>query len=469
METNQIKEFAIRFFENLNCKISQQENVLVVENVPENFEKFFGKKSPYRLVFEKEHQTENTELIVQGNFLLKAMNDYLEDRGKTTLLEIDLDVKASKIIEQAFKLQNCKISQIREKKKKKGFFRFTFMTSFQYQNSKKSLTTEIFVRNNEIFNFNSKKYLFIEGKKRDLEIEGIEEAYNLSKLNLREVLNPKIETLKRSLGRRLEKDLERVRKHYVQQRDELESALNKNKEKLAELKQKQETENSEAIAQKIERLNVLISKSDVSEEIEKINKEEQFVIQDEVQKHNLNIKNKLINTSFIYYPEYSLSIFLEENSTSKPAGRMLDLVYDPLEKKLSALHCDSCGKELSELILCESGHLTCRECGSRCEACNRVICKKCSSKKCEECGKTICSKCQARCSRCGKIKCKSHMQQTKFGANICSKCLERCFSCGTLVDPREMVLDKETDQRICDKCQNKIAKRNTIKNIFGER
>ncbi|MFW6282859.1 MAG: hypothetical protein ACOC1P_02290, partial [Minisyncoccales bacterium] len=53
MTENKIKNFVIRFFENLECNITENKGVLKIENIPQKFERFYGKTCPYFFYFNK--------------------------------------------------------------------------------------------------------------------------------------------------------------------------------------------------------------------------------------------------------------------------------------------------------------------------------------------------------------------------------------------------------------------------------
>ena len=89
-ETN-LKKFTELFFNNLKCKVIWDNEVLIIENIPADIENLYGKKSPYRLVFEKEHLNSENELIAKGSALLKIMASYLDNKAQMSLLKIDFN------------------------------------------------------------------------------------------------------------------------------------------------------------------------------------------------------------------------------------------------------------------------------------------------------------------------------------------------------------------------------------------
>ncbi len=111
MDPNKIYDFAFKFFKGLGCEVSKIGNYLHVKNIPFRFEKYSGKKGPYKLIFQGIPER-NQELLDSNSYLLKAMGTYLEDRGRTTLLKINFNVDAKEKISKLFKLRNCEIEKI---------------------------------------------------------------------------------------------------------------------------------------------------------------------------------------------------------------------------------------------------------------------------------------------------------------------------------------------------------------------
>ena len=94
MEENKIINFVKKFFENLKAKVYWDNHILVIQNVPESFEKSYGKKSPYRLVFKEEDKTnarEDVELVSPGKGILNYITRHLESSGgNTTILTLEI-------------------------------------------------------------------------------------------------------------------------------------------------------------------------------------------------------------------------------------------------------------------------------------------------------------------------------------------------------------------------------------------
>src|SRR3989339_251043 len=206
-EADSIKQFIIKFFENLQSTVIEKGNSLVISNVPAKFEKFYGKKSPYIFVFKSEDKNSQSEFIEKGNYLLKTISNFLEEQGSTTLLKINFDIDFEKEIKKRIKLNNCQIEKLIPKKKNNFFFRFTFNTSFQYLNEKVKMTNDIYLYENKIIDGDLASYIITEGNKRDVIMPDIKEPYNIAKEKVKELIQPKITLLAKNLSEKLKHSL----------------------------------------------------------------------------------------------------------------------------------------------------------------------------------------------------------------------------------------------------------------------
>jgi hypothetical protein len=147
-------------------------------------------------------------------------------------------------------------------------------------------------------------------------------------------------------------------------------------------------------------------------------------------KHTLSIENKIINTTVIYYPVFKFNLFIKGDGSP----RYLEMTYNPLTKELNKIVCETCGKEIKEINLCSSGHITCNECLSKCGECHRKFCDKCLKRSCSVCGKLLCKDCSITCLTCGSYVCKNHlMKDCVSGEERCKNCLRACLRCHGLL------------------------------------
>jgi len=434
-ESEDIKNFTVSFFTNLKSNLFWDNcgKKLKITAVPETFEKFYGKKSPYELVFSKEDAINGEELMVKGSFLLNCMKEFLQDKGQTTLVKIDFDFDPGDEIQKYLKLKNCQLTSITKKPSYDWILRFTFLTTFQYLNEKEQMVNPIYIKEKEIVNFNLDAYKTIEGKKEDINLKDIRAQYNLAKDYLKTLINPKIEKISGILNEKLDKELERVKHHYLNQVNEDSANLTKSERQIKELSE--QITNSEknpnldrGFAQvRIKRLRETIDNLKSPKRKDDLKKEEEFFLKDETNRHSLSVDNKIMNTTIAYFPIYNYSGYLK-NSDSV---RIFNLVYNPLTKDISKMSCEVCSKEIKELYLCSAGHISCGGCLRACLECQKEYCTNCLKISCFSCGKKLCKRCAKKCIFCGKYKCPSHM----FNSSKCKTCSEK-ISAANLARPR---------------------------------
>jgi hypothetical protein len=403
---NNLMEFFLKFFKQIKSEVKEEGDCLFVSSVPQGFEKFSGKKGPYKFSFDKER--EGYEFVSNNHYLIKTIKDFLEGRGETTLLKVKFDINLKEELKKTIPFMNSEIKSINKIALNDKIVQFSFSTTFRYLNESKVKINKIFLREGKVIE-DPKILDFFEGHKRDLVDLDIEKEYSAAKEELKKAISPDLEKIKEELNEKLSQEIERIEKLY-------EEHLSETKEKEAAL-QKQ-IENNKDNPEKKEKLEKSFEILKEENSVSKIKAEREEFIQKEIKKYGLKIDTKLINTTIIYFPIYQLSLTLE---LEKGNLKIIEIVYSPLDKKISPLYCKSCGKELEEIIVCSSGHLTCRECGDKCNSCDGIYCKSCSTKECSECHRVTCQRCQNTCSSCGKVFCNLHIRESN-GRKVCKMC-----------------------------------------------
>lgn len=460
MEDEKLIEFTKEFFKSLGCEVFEDKEFLTVKNVPEKFEKYYGKSSPYKIVFDRKEEKEDLDIVTKGSYLLKAMTSYLDKSGETTLLKIDFQVNPEEEIKKRIKLSNCEIARLSQKRRYDYFSRFTFLTTFQYLNGKEQITNDIYVYKGKVIKGDLSSYKVIDGDKREVNIENIDSDYSISKEELKEQLKEKTQKISLELKEKLEKEIERIEKHFKQKNIEGEENLKKLLARKDSLEKQKKNEEVLDFEQKIKKLSSEIENVKRESNLESLEREKEQEVKLELYKHSLNISNKIINTTIIYYPLLSFEVFLKNNSSK----RMVDVTHNPLTNEMSEVFCDSCKEKTEEFLLDGSGHLICKDCKDQCGDCKEIYCKKCLIKKCNFCGKNICMKCSTRCNGCGKDFCLSHTKKDIFdGKDYCFKCLVICEKCGKYY--KKVTGDKK---KLCEKCNMEEIKKSTLKSIFRE-
>ena len=104
-------ELAIRFREEGDQDAAYRlvsSNLRLVVKVAMDFQKYYGKRGPYKIVFDREQAEDGFEVVARGSYLLKMMASYLDKSGETTLLKINFNVNPEDELLKRVVLENCK-------------------------------------------------------------------------------------------------------------------------------------------------------------------------------------------------------------------------------------------------------------------------------------------------------------------------------------------------------------------------
>ncbi len=459
METESIKKLTENFFINLKCNIAWDNNVLIVNKVPQDFEKLYEKSSPYAFSFDEETSKNipESELITKGSLLLKLMANYLNNKAQTTILKLNFEPDLKEMITSSIDFKDHQISNINKTIKYDYIFRFTFLTTLQYLNEKEQIITAIHMMDNKILeDFNTNKYQTLAGKKEEIKSDLSEEtkaSYNIAKENLKTKLQGKTKEVSELLQKSQESAFNRINSHINHRIEELQKIHNSNiknlqlsKEKLPKTNEK----NKQVLLERIKRLEETINNSKINEEIEKLEKEKQFFLNDEKQKHSVNLNNSLMNTTIIYYPIFDFNVKLK---TKNIKDKEISFNFNPLNNELSKIHCESCKQEIDEIILCDINHLSCKSCIKVCPRCGKKKCKSCKQISCNVCSGEICEKCATLCTKCLKYACISDIRKDNTtGKDICTRCSDFCTSCNKFAAKDGFKRCDNCKQRVCRKC-----------------
>lgn len=460
MEKEKLRSLAIGFFRGLKCEVVDKGDCILIENVPSGFEDFYGKKGPYNLVF-GEGSSEG-ELVVGGSSIFNAMTRYLKKGGSTTLLRIDFDIDSRKELEKFISLKNCSVGNLVKKHKNNFFSRFSFLTEFQYLNEKEKVMNEIYIHEGEIVRGDLEGYTVLEGKREEVNFDEVKEDYELAKERVKELIKPKISEIQNKISEAVEFEVDKVRGHYNRQILEIGDKIEKSVERIKGLKDEYLKSSDSDILKKIARLKHAVQEINEAGELHKIRREEDRAIKDLLGKHSVDVKNKLINTTVIYYPIFSFSLSLENNA----GKRLVELEYNPLTKSLEPFNCEACSKEISVLNLCSNGHIVCSGCLEKCGECGKQFCENCVSKCCSLCGKKLCKTCLQVCRGCGGYVCNDHLRKDCVtGEERCLNCLRACMRCHGFTEEKYFGEAKDRS-KICQKCLATENRGSVLKEIF---
>jgi hypothetical protein len=445
------------FFKSLKCEVFRKGNELVVKGIPEKIQLVFKVERNVELLFED--LTDSAGLIIK-------IKDYLRNKPSKTLLKIDFEFPAN--ISEKISLRNCSISKVEKKHENNYFSRFTFLTTFRYKSNIEQVLNEIYVHEGKIVSGNLKDYNVKEGKSEEASTEHLAKDFDVAKEKLHELLDKKIAEVSSELDVDLEKEIERIEEHYSSVLGE----FNLNRNRLLErIKETESAGELEKVKKNKELLNTSLSDS----HLKRIEDEKKIVIDNEKMKYALDVENKLINTTIIYYPVFKIFLGLNEAGFTKN----IEVVFNPLTNELTNFVCDSCKTLLDQINVCHGGHICCSSCLHACSECGKRFCRLCISGICSGCGKVVCKNCARKCEDCGNLFCKNCTRVSSLtGKEKCNACVVYCPVCSKIVEKSNLARDS-SGRMVCKSCASlrraigvsaiaKPVRKLSAKEIFGE-
>jgi hypothetical protein len=419
----------LNFFKSLKCVIEEGGSLVIIKNIPEKIQKLFGISS-------------QIEIGQEDSELARKIKNYLNNSSSKTLIKLDFDFPTK--IMDSLRLRNCSLSKIEKKHENNYFSRFTFLTTLRALNKTDQFSTEIYVHEGKVVNGDLSSYKVSEGDVKEASTEHLERDYSVARENLKISLKDKVSEFGKELNSKLTKEISRIDLHYNQILKEFQNNKNKLFERIKEAELNKDFE-------KLEKLKDLFESSFSEKDEKKIHNERDVVVGNEKSKYSLDIDNRLLNTTIIYYPIFKIQVTLNEAGFSKN----MELVYNPLTEELSQVQCDSCKTQIDQINVCRGGHVCCSSCLHLCNECGKRYCRLCFVGVCDSCGKLVCKNCARKCNDCGKVNCKNCMRKVgKTGIEKCSSCVVYCPICSNIVDKKQ--LSRAGDGRmVCRDCGRK--------------
>ncbi len=380
----------------------------------------------------------------------------MENTDERSFLKINFSINPSDELFKRLSFPNSEVKRIAFKEKNGFFYRFNFETSFDYLGKTEKILNTIYLFNGKPIKGDLSEYSVTEGNEKEIKVPDYKNDYFLAKEELKKLVQGKTNEISRMLRGYLDKEKEKIEENFISETKKFRNNLGGIAEKLMEFSKSGDIE-------KIKEQKKLINSLREEMNFDEIEKDKTRALQLESQKHLLNVENKLIKTTIIYYPVYTFSL----EAVKAGIRKSFNLQYDPVSENVSGLLCENCSDEMREVIICNSGHAVCKDCVRLCDSCKKEFCKKCLRNSCEICSKKICKDCSVRCFRCSRVVCKDHTRQDKLsGYFYCKDCSRRCDKCGNLKDPFTFKVSKMNNREICEDCFREETKESIVGGIF---
>lgn len=430
------KKIIIEFFKSLKSEVTESDDLTTVKKIPEKVQNFLKVGETLEMNFR-----DNTKgvFIDSSSEIFRKIRDYLLTNPSKTLLKLDFEFP--KNLKERIPLRNCSIYKIEKNHENNYFSRFTILTTFRYLSKTEQVLNEIYVHEENVVNGNLDDYNVSEGQPENASTGHLNNDYGSAKKNLKILLDEKIKEISLELDNGLNDEITRIEEHYSRILEEFnlgKSRLN-NRIKGSELSGEEE---------KSAKLSELFKNNFSEKEFQQILEEKKKVIENEKMKFSLDIENKLINTTIIYYPVFTAFVVLEEAGFKKN----LEVKFNPLTNEVTSFECDSCKSLLEEINVCHGGHICCKDCLYTCSECGKRYCKLCVEGICKSCGKMVCKKCARKCEDCNELFCKNCTRVSSLtGKEKCQNCVTYCPKCSKIVETNRMVRSS-SGELVCKSC-----------------
>lgn len=165
------------------------------------------------------------------------------------------------------------------------------------------------------------------------------------------------------------------------------------------------------------------------EQLEELQNDAVKLCEREIRGYTINCSYHIKNVVLLHTADDTRNIIFKLQNS----GRELTVAGDFFLSRID-IKCSECGSEIDVGMLCNDGHVLCKNCTESCSTCHEVICDLCDQESvlCSTCGETTCSSCIQKCAACGADVCPSHAYTcVSCGSVFCIDCYEVCTVCGT--------------------------------------
>lgn len=317
------------------------------------------------LAFEAQTNSAAGELVTYQSELVDRLFDWMQQKGLYAQIAVaDLYLKqgVTAVAESRFTVLNglLKAAAAAERRLQYACFHFKYTA---ISDEKKEGLARVVINEHtlaEVHEMMAQLSLAVTSEAESvvsLETQPLARVYYAACRHVRPIISGDLADFHRSLQRRLQRDIARLREYYQSLKDEIQNKIVRRQ--LAG----QEREDEEA-------------------RLRAVDLEYRRKVADQREKYAMKIEVEPINLLRINTPAMMVTAELR----CRKLGREVSFVWNPLLKDFEPIPCESCGDGLYAMQLCEEKlHLLCRAC-AHCDDCKRAICHRCHPGKCPKCG-----------------------------------------------------------------------------------
>lgn len=386
--------------EKAEAEAKQGEEAAEVDTDLGKLRELFG-RDQLHLVFDTKEVPEGSDLVVEGGHILRVIEDFLTERGAKVYVEQPAQHRLTKsLLNEQFTLaDSVAIGSIQRENLDCWDFYFLFKIHFKGRTRKDTLlSVQVESRAGKVDKIamknaprNIQDWVWKKRKQPPLPI--LEEAHRRACAFMESKTSLDALEFQKESRALIDKDILRIKSFYGGQIKELwgnKTPTDKARTKIVDLEEEQ--------ARKVkERLNAI----------------------------QVNVEVETSQLMMVELPVQKAAIQITKGSVSGEFSLAFNRATGTLDRPL----CTNCEKELKEVDLCRSAHLSCSKCMVSCR-CGTDVCGTCGHEACSVCQKETCTLCLEECGHCGESNCLDH-HRTCDGCSSprCLTCARACQSC----------------------------------------
>lgn len=442
---SEMREFALHYFDALDATVTpldRRKNGLVQITLPDSLAEFFAKKE-LRLAFQSSDAQNGYELVAYGSRIFDRMASYLDRKAALTHMKLPNRHPSSEDLLHTLTLLNSGTRNLKLHEQTNHLIAFNWRITYRADDKREELYTVVMDENGT--RIPQPGQAGASEKMQDIGILLGDAEPVLPETNeANEVLPPKLPPLvhlsrlaesarkfviyhadvrciehEAEILPRLHKVLSRLTSYYQQQIEEVSDGQDSSGEKRLGLEQDLERK-----------------------------------IAEEVENHRLRVNVELISYAVLQVPIVTADITLgdgkHEAAVSIRRNRYNGAMLLP--------RCHSCEREISRLLLDNTGKVCCESCAQQCAGCLQLVSGEGCTQDCPVCQKDNCIDCGVDCAACGQRACRGCSSQCPVCFDlVCRACQDLCVNCHTYQCRSHLRLDavagvEGESQLICADC-----------------
>ncbi|MBI4689526.1 MAG: hypothetical protein HY754_04570 [Nitrospirae bacterium] len=316
-----------------------------------------------RLIFSYNEKADDAIYASYDSEFFRSIKNLFAGKGRFSIAAIETAIpnieKLSRVVSDRIILNNAVFRQDRTEVKNISYlliyFKYEALSDEKHEGILPLLINELTLSTMQI-EHNIADLKDIEGELKDIERHNINDVLHAAYLSVNQMIKETVKDFRKSLERRLNRDVKRVYEYYEALKVEVKNAIEK----------KSETDDK------------LLNK------VNAIEMEQRLKVQDLVSKYTLNIHVKPLSAVRI---ETDAPVFWI-NIKRRLAVRQFPVIYNPIDRQFDFLPCESCYNPQGSYYICDDKlHIVCARCFEPCTECGKQYCRACHNNICPKCNK----------------------------------------------------------------------------------